>query len=63
MRTPFSAGWEAFKVSANQCEKCAASKQALLNEKTDANKWEPVDNPDAWIEADAAIIAAHRAKK
>ena len=44
-----------------QCAKCAASKQADLNARRDADFWVP-ENPEAWKQADDACFAAHRAK-
>lgn len=59
--TPFAGNWETFKSTTMQrCEKCEASKQAALNMKADANKWVPVEDPNAWKEADAKLIAAAR---
>lgn len=61
LRTPISTNWEEFKSDAHQCEKCAASRQAELNAKADANKWVPETDPNAWKARDAALIAAKRA--
>lgn len=62
LRTPMSTNWEEFKkeLPEHQCAKCAASKQAAVNARSDANKWEPED-PDAWKRADDALIAKRRA--
>lgn len=60
LRTPLSTGWDDFKVSTYQCVKCAESRQAELNARRDADQWIP-EAPDAWIAADAALIAKRRA--
>ena len=62
LRTPVSCGWAGFKLTpeGQQCEKCAASKQAELNARRDADLWIP-ESPDAWMVADDALIAARRA--
>ena len=60
LRTPLSANWEDFKVSTYQCIKCADSRQAELNTRRDADLWIP-EAPDAWMAADAALIAKRRA--
>ena len=64
LRTPMSCGWEGFKLepASRQCEKCAASKQAELNARRDADQWVP-EHPDAWKVADDALIAARRAQR
>ncbi len=63
LRTPMSAKWADFKNDPQQCAKCAASAQAILNAKNDAkNDWVPADDPNAWIAQDAAALAAKRAK-
>lgn len=58
LRTPISCDWEGFKLTPKnqQCEKCAASKQFELNERRDADKWEP-EHPDAWKQADDKLLA------
>lgn len=58
LRTPMSTDWNGFKnlPTEHQCAKCAASKQAELNAKRDADKWEP-EAPDAWKQADDALVA------
>jgi hypothetical protein len=72
LRTPFSANWTEYKTDSSfvKCEKCEASKQAEVNRKSDAKKeesdaakWVPVDDENAWKEADAKLIAAARAKR
>lgn len=65
LRTPISTDWEGFKTTdaRYQCAKCSASRQAELNERRDLDAWEPVDDANAWMAADAALIAAHRARK
>lgn len=62
LRSPMCCGWERFKLlpTDQQCEKCAASKQAVLNARRDADEWIP-ESPDAWKLADDKLIAAHRA--
>lgn len=62
LRTPMSCNWADFKTSAHRCEKCETSKQAALNERSDAAKWVPVEDENAWKEADAKLIAAHATK-
>lgn len=68
VRTPMSANWDYFKNLPHdqQCAKCAASKQAELNARTDAkaaDAWVPVADENAWKDADAKMIAAHKAKQ
>ena len=62
LRNPLSCGWEGFKLTPDvqQCEKCAASKQAELNARRDADKWIP-ESLDAWKLADDKLLAARRA--
>ena len=60
LRTPLSANWDDFKVSTYQCIKCTESRQAALNARRDAELWIP-EAPDAWMAADAALIAKRRA--
>lgn len=71
LRTPLSTNWEGYKETPKEqrCAKCEASKQAEVNRKSDARKeaeeaakWEPVEDPNAWMAADAALIAAKRNK-
>ena len=61
LRTPVSCNWAGFKLTQEdeQCAKCAASKQAELNARRDADLWIP-ESPDAWKLADDALIAARR---
>lgn len=58
-RTPLATNWEEFKNEPHKCEKCANSKQAALNAKNDANKWEPEDS-DAWMKNDDALVAGRK---
>jgi hypothetical protein len=73
LRLPLATNWEGFKATPefNRCEKCAASKQAELNTRRDAEKepaFEPVSPEEAArIEAEelamvraAAPTALHR---
>lgn len=68
LRTPMSTNWEEFKNEApeHQCAKCAASKQAAVNARSDAKKeaealakWETEDQDD-WKRADDALTAKRR---
>jgi hypothetical protein len=61
VRTPVSCNWAGFKLTQEdeQCAKCAASKQAELNARRDADLWIP-ESPDAWKLADDALIATRR---
>ena len=61
LRTPLSCAWDGFKLTPEslQCEKCAASKQAALNARRDADQWVP-EHPDAWKLADDKLIAARQ---
>ena len=63
VRTPISTNWADFKTlpESQQCEKCAASKQAALNAKADANKWVPEDRD--YMEIDRARIAEIKAMR
>jgi hypothetical protein len=61
LRTPISADWADFKADRFRCVKCEASKQAELNTRRDLENWVPEDD-GAWMAADDAMIAAHRAK-
>lgn len=70
IRTPMSTDWEGFKKTAKRCEKCEASRAAEVSRRVDAKKeaeelekWVPVDDSDEWKRNDAALIAAHKAKK
>ena len=75
LRTPMSGDWEMFKAEpfTNQCDKCAASAHAAFHFRQDQKKaskfqapaddsWVPVEDPNAWMAADKAMIAAHKAK-
>lgn len=81
VNTPMSISWAQFKLlpEDQKCAKCAASKQAALNARSDAKltgvkvtldevfefagEWIPVADPDAWKAADAALIAKAKAKR
>jgi hypothetical protein len=62
MRTPLSCGWEGFKLTPQeqQCERCASSKQAELNQRRDLDAWVP-ESPDAWKIADDKLVASRKA--
>ena len=62
LRTPLSVGWEGFKTEQYRCIKCEQSKQYEVNTRSDLAKWVPED-PDAWKQADDALIAAKHAKQ
>lgn len=59
-RTPLSTDWAGFTgtLQSQRCARCDESSFAAFKRKND---WEP-EAPDAWIKADAALIAAHRAR-
>jgi hypothetical protein len=57
-----STAWEGFKTETDRCEKCETSKLFAFLTRKDLEKWEPVEDPEAWKAADDALIAAHRAR-
>lgn len=64
LRTPMSTDWAGFKGERRKCSLCASSGLAALNTRRDleASEWEPED-ADAWMRADDALIASHRARQ
>jgi len=64
LRTPLSTDWEGFKFEHSQyrCVKCEESKQFALNTRRDLDKWVPVEDENAWMAADDALIAKRKAK-
>ena len=43
-----------------QCDRCRSSKLFAFLDRKSADQWIPADDPNAWIAADAALIAKHR---
>lgn len=68
LRTPMSANWAGFtgeKVQ-HRCARCDTSTYAAFmrrRDDADLSAWEPVDDANAWMAADDAMVAAHRARK
>jgi len=61
IRTPLSTNWENFKNTSERCEKCEQSKLFAFLTRQDADKWIPVEDENAWMAADDALIAKRTA--
>jgi hypothetical protein len=68
LRTPMSTDWHGFtgEMQQNRCARCDTSAYAVFlrgKDGADLSAWEPVQDANAWMAADDALIAAHRARK